>query len=50
MVDKLAKIKKQKKKVQFRIGPPVPKEQLLKDLEKKRHLKLVRNNFGKKLH
>jgi|TARA_B100000959_G_scaffold72215_1_gene76610 hypothetical protein len=41
--------KKKKKKIQYRIGPAVPKKQLLKQLEKKRHLKLVRSE-GKKLH
>ena len=41
--------KQKKKKVQFRIGPPVPKKQLLKQLAKQRHLKLVRSE-GKKLH
>ena len=55
MLDKLAKIKKQKKKkekkkMQMLIGPPVPKELLLKGLAERRHLKLIRNNFGKKLH
>ena len=41
--------KKQKKKIQYRIGPAVPKKTLLKQLAKKRHLKLVRSE-GKKLH
>ena len=41
--------KQKKKKVQFRIGPPVPKEKLLQQLQKKRHLKLI-VNYGKKLH
>jgi hypothetical protein len=41
--------KKQKKKIQYRIGPAVPKKQLLKQLAKKRHLKLIIND-GKKLN
>lgn len=38
-----------KKKVKFRIGPPVPKEKLLKQLAKKKHLKLIRSG-GTKLN
>ena len=51
MLDKLAKIKKRKKKkkMQMLIGPPVPKELLLKWLAKKRYLKLI-SNLGRKLH
>ena len=41
--------KKKKKQVQYRIGPAVPKKTLLKQLEKKRHLKLIIND-GKKLN
>ena len=40
---------KKKKKIKFRIGPPVPKEILLKELKKKRHLKLATAN-GTKLN
>jgi len=40
---------KKKKKVKFRIGPPVPKEELLKQLAKKKHLKLIRSD-GTKLN
>ena len=41
--------KQKKKKVKFRVGEPVPKEILLKQLAKKRHLKLIIND-GKKLN
>ena len=35
---------KKKKRVQYRIGPAVPKKILLKQLAKKRHLKLIIND------
>jgi len=41
--------KKKKKKIEYRVGPPVSKKNLLKQLVKKRHLKLVRLE-GRKLH
>ena len=42
--------KQKKKKVKFGfIGPPVSKDMLLQQLQKQRHLKLVRSG-GKKLH
>jgi len=41
--------KKNQKKIQYRIGPAVPKEKLLQQLQKKRHLKLI-VNYGKKLN
>ena len=41
--------KQKKKKVKFRVGPPVDKKILLKQLAKKHHLKLIIND-GKKLN
>ena len=41
--------KKKKKKIEYRVGPPVSKKTLLKQLAKKRHLKLIIND-GKKLN
>jgi len=41
--------KKKKKKIEYRVGPPVSKKTLLKQLVKKRHLKLIIND-GKKLN
>ena len=35
--------RKKKKKIQYRVGPPIPKEKLLQNLKKKKYLKLVRN-------
>ena len=44
------KKQRKKKKVQFGfIGPPISKDMLLQQLQKKRHLKLI-VNLGKKLN